>query len=1345
LYGGGQLAPLRLQYKGFSGWQAGETYKQTITNQEEYWVKTLAGEIPVLELPTDYPRPLAQSFEGNTISVGIGADDTAALRSLATGQDVTLYMLLLAIFNIFLAKLGGQEDIIVGAPLAGRQDSDLQDIIGMFINTLVLRNYPKGEKSVITFLEEVKENTLAAFENQDYPFEDLLEKLDVKRDASRNPLFDVMFILQNMEAAELEIPGLTLKPYDYESKVSKFDLTVQAFEARDQLLFSFEYCTRLFKEETIRRFIGIFEKVLKAVIEEPGKKIHRLEIMSEREKRQVLYDFNDTLTGYPFNKTIHELFVRQAEKTPDRIAVTGPHQSHEISITYRELSDKSDRLAGVLKERGVQAGDVIAIMGERSVETITGILAILKAGGAYLPIEPDYPQERVDYMLTDSSARLLLTKEDIAISHHPVPGMIPLPGGVPEGRGGSLAYIIYTSGTTGKPRGVMVEHGNVVRLVKNTDYIDFDEPHRLLQTGALAFDASTFEIWGMLLNGSLLCLADKEEIINPQSLRQGLAKYDIGTMWMTSSLFNQMLDTDIEIFAGLSHLLVGGEALSLAHIAKLRQRYPALRVINGYGPTENTTFSTTYPIDKEHSGSIPIGKPIANSTAYIVDRWGQPVPVGIVGELIVGGSGVARGYLNNPELTAEKFLPDLYGAYRAHRTYNSKKIYKTGDLARWLPDGNIEFIGRVDHQVKIRGFRIELGEIESRLLTHPGINEAVVTALEDNQGSHRCLCAYFAAGAEVTAARLRGHLGEHLPDYMIPSYFVQMEKIPLTANGKVDRKALPEPERGRDTGTAYEPPRSEIEKKLAVIWAEILEIPSDIGIDDNFFELGGHSLKATILTSRIYKTFEVNIPLQEVFRSPTIRTLAKHIETSGKETFQAIEPCEDREYYPVSSVQRRLFFLQHVDPGNLSYNIPQFLVLSGDCHLEKMETVFLGLIRRHESLRTSFLLVGEEPVQRIHRAGDIEFSIRRHELPASAGDTVDEDAVKPVTENFVRPHDLSRPSLMRVEFIVLDPRRMIFMMDTHHIISDGTSQAVFIKEFMALYNGEELPPMRIQYRDFSRWFNSDGHQQRIARQEKYWLQRFSGEIPLLNLPIDFERPASQTFEGSAEGFRLDAERTRALKSLARQEEATFFMILLAIYTVTLCRLTGQQDIVVGTSLAGRRHPDQERLIGMFINALALRNYPAGHKTFREFLGEVKQNTLEDFENQDYQFENLVEKTMQQRVPGRNPLFDVMMVLNNEGAPEIEIPGLKLEQYPHEIKSAQMDLKLRMMEAGEHLLCFFEYSTALFKKQTVEMFIDNFKEVLSMVIEDPGVRIREIGINHGLLSSKVDTAQMNFEF
>ena len=739
------LPGLTVQYSDFSIWQRSWFSDEAKNDQLPYWREQLGGELPVLELPTDYPRPAVQTFTGKTQEFELSIDTTRKLNDLASREGCSLFMVLMSIYIALLNRYTGQTDIAVGTPIANRNRSEIEGLIGFFVNTLLMRTTLEGNPTFNELLSQVRDVSLAAYGHQDVPFEMLVDILAPERDMSHSPLFQVLFALQNMPREQLELPGLTLNMLDLGRHTSKFDLSLFIFEYDEGLFGSVEYSTDLFSDSTIECFIGHFRLLLESVLADPRQPLSELTLLTADEQEKLLVEWNDTVTDYPADKTIHELFEEQVDKTPDNIAVVFENKQ----FTYRELNNKANQLAKLLIEKGVEADTIVGIMEERSIETILGIMGILKAGGAYLPIDPKYPENRIRYILQDSAAKILITRFQLVESVKFSGSIIDIynkellmgdcSNQEQNTQPGNLAYVIYTSGTTGIPKGILVVHQNVVRLVKNTNYIQFRKEDRILQTGAIEFDASTFEIWGSLLNGLTLYLANRDTVLSPENLKEAVVKYRISIMWMTAALFNWMLEADVEIFAPLRNLLVGGDVLSPSHINRLMNTFPNLVITNGYGPTENTTFSATFSIDREYDRNIPIGSPIANSTAYVVDRFKNIVPIGVMGELYVGGDGVSRGYLNNQELTAQRFIISPFK--------EGERLYCTGDKVRWLSDGNIEFSGRFDHQVKIRGFRIELGEIEAALEQHPGVHRGVVLAREDDPGDKR-LVGYIVANTE---------------------------------------------------------------------------------------------------------------------------------------------------------------------------------------------------------------------------------------------------------------------------------------------------------------------------------------------------------------------------------------------------------------------------------------------------------------------------------------------------------------------------------------------------------------------------------------------------------------------
>lgn len=1320
LYQGTSLEPLRVQYKDYAVWQQERLSSAQLKAQEQYWLNRFSGELPVLDLPTDFPRPPVQSFHGGVVAQLADRPLLDQLQALAKRTNTTLYMVLLAAYSVLLAKYTGKEDIVIGSPTAGRQHADTEPMIGMFVGTLVMRNRPEADKSFASFLQQVKESTLEAFDHQGYPFESLIEKLGLKRDISRNPLFDTMFILQNMDLEATGLPGLSFIPLASEAQVSKFDLSLQAREADEGLLLSAEYSSALYREETVKRMLGHFIEILKSIAARPNGSIRDIEIITGGEKQVILRVFNDSRTAYPRDASLAELFQKQVQLTPVHAAVA--YRGRQLS--YKELNAYANRVAYTLQKSGIGRGQTVGIYADRSLELIVGILGILKAGAAFVTLDPLFPEERIRFMLEDSAASACLTFEtkpltSLHIGWFELTQLMSSEAAEDEDLNAAiapddLAYLMYTSGSTGNPKGVMVEQRSVVRLVKGTKYASFDSDGRLLLTGSVGFDAITFEIFGALLNGMTLHIVDKHVLLHSEQLAAYIREHRITLMWLTAPLFNQLSEENPGMFAGVRQLIIGGDVLSPRHINRVRHSTPGLTLINGYGPTENTTFSTTFPIDSDFADSIPIGRPISNSTAYIVNEAGHLQPIGVPGELVVGGDGVGRGYANLPEMSAEKFVPNPYE--------HGARMYKTGDLARWRADGVIEYLGRIDQQVKIRGYRIELSEIDAALLKQPGMKEACVVASEDQNGQ-KALCAYYVCEAEQDASELRAALAQQLPAYMIPLCFLQLERFPLTANGKIDRRALPKPDftAAAAQRAGYVPPRTDTESQLAALWEEVLGM-QPVGVTDDFFALGGHSLKAMTLIARMKRHFGVDVPLRKLFEAATVEALAIYMDQADKTVQSAIGRAPEQPYYPLSPAQERLFVLSRFDGAGISYNLPRVMTIEGPLEWEHVQHVFRKLVSRHEALRTAFSLVDGEPVQRIASDDDISFSVMRRQAA--------EPDLSQLIEAFIRPFDLEQAPLLRVELIQLSEEKHILLCDMHHIIADGVSMSLFMKEFAELYEGEELPSLRISYKDFAVWLSSGEGKSTLKRQEQYWLEAFAEEVPLLALPTDYPRPAVQSFKGANHAVQAGSALKNALNETAAQTGTTLYMVLLAAYNVLLHKYSGQTDIVVGTPVAGRPHADVEPIIGMFVNTLALRSYPEASKNFGQLLEEVKQATLEALDNQHYPFNTLVEKLNLPRDLSRNPLFDTMFSLQNIDMGTRELTGLRIEPFHFEGGAAKFDLSLESTETEDDLIISFEYGTALFKRETIERMGDHFVRILKEVASNSEVLLADIDMMSG---------------
>ncbi len=909
------LPELPIQYADFAVWQRQWLQGEVLEKQLSYWKQQLDGAPVVVELPTDRPRPARQTYRGARQSIMLSKQVSEALKVLSQQEGVTLFMVLLAAFGTLLYRYTGQEDILVGSPIAGRNQLETEGLIGFFVNTLAMRTYLGGNPTFRELLVRVRQVALGAYSHQDLPFEKLVEELQPERDPSRSPLVQVMFVLQNAPKSTLGFSGLMLNFQDIDIGTAKFDLTLELQENKEGLRGWFEYNTDLFDAGTVHRMVGHFQTLLESIPQDPEQKLSQLPLLTAAQRHQLLVEWNDTQASYPQDACIHELFEAQVERTPNAVAVVFEDQQ----LTYRELNARANQLAHYLRRSGVGPEVKVGICIERSLEMVVGLLGILKAGGAYVPLDPAYPKERLAFMIADTQTPVLLTQKHLVkvLPKHSAKVVCldarsgewgkspnyPLFSSSPPPlvQAANLAYVMYTSGSTGRPKGVSIIHRGVVRLVCGTDYANLTSGQVFLQLAPISFDASTFEIWGCLLNGARLVVFPAHTP-SLSELGQVLERYQITTLWLSAGLFNLMVDQQLEYLLPLRQLLAGGDVLSVPHVNKLLL-LEECHLINGYGPTESTTFACSHLMSAPHQvgTSVPIGRPISNTQVYVLDHYLKPVPQGLPGELHIGGDGLARGYLNQPELTAQKFIPHPFSNQPGAR------LYKTGDLARYLPDGKIEFLGRIDNQVKIRGFRIELGEIEAILSQHPAVRTAVVIAREDMPGEKR-LVAYLIAKQPASISTLRSFCLELLPDYMMPSAFMFLDALPLTPNGKVDRRALPYPTQARPAlSGGFVAPRDPLEHQLTQIWEELLNI-KPIGIQDNFFELGGHSLLAVRMMHQIELVCAQKLPLSTLFAKATVEHLAKVLLQQDRRDFQS----------PLVEIQsgggdKRPFFFLHGD------------------------------------------------------------------------------------------------------------------------------------------------------------------------------------------------------------------------------------------------------------------------------------------------------------------------------------------------------------------------------------------------------------------------------------------------
>jgi amino acid adenylation domain-containing protein len=1324
-----ELPSLPLQYPEFTFWQRQRLTGDVLDAQRAYWQQQLLDAPALLELPTDRVRGVTQTFRGAHQRFVLSKELTEALMSLSQRRRVTLFMTLLAAFQTLLYRYTEQTDLCIGTQIANRDRAELEGLIGFLVNTLVLRTRFSGNSNFEDLLSRVREVTLKAYAHRDLPFEKLVEMLQPERSLSCTPLVQVMLVLLS-EIPEIQMEGLTASPLPIETGMARFDLTLCIENSASGLIGEWEYNTDLFDDTTIARMTGHFQTLLEAIVVNPKQLLSELPLLSTTEQHQLLVEWSSNELEPLQDGCVHQFFEAQVEQRPDVVAVVFQNQQ----LTYCELNRRANQLAHYLQTLGVGPEVFVGICMERSLEMVVAVLGVLKAGGAYVPIDPSYPEERLTFILKDSQVQILLTQERLkkSLPKHDAQTVCLDTNWVDIAQNGvenlfntvttkNLAYVTYTSGSTGQPKGAKITHCSILGFMFGVDYVQLDAATIFLQHSSISWDALTLELWSPLLNGGR-CILYSEKFPIPEKLGEAIKTYGVNTLWLTSALFNTIIDTMPEVLFGVKQLLIGGEAVSATHVRRALKQLPNTQIVNGYGPSECTVFTCCYPIPKllrEDIQSIPIGKPIGDRKVYLLDTNLKPVPIGVAGEVYVGGESLARGYLNRAELTAEKFVPNPYS------TEPGARLYKAGDLVRYLADGNIEFLGRTDNQVKIRGFRIELREIEAVLSEHPSVRETIVLVREDTPGNKYLVAYVVPFNMTPSAEELRSYLKRKLPDYMLPAVFLSLESWPLTPNGKINRNALPVPSRDKLEFTA---PRTRVEELLVNIWTEVLKL-EQVGVHDNFFELGGHSLLATQVVSRIYKTFQVDLPVRSLFEEPTAAKLAQRIDTAKRAKDLPLEANSYREKIPLSYAQERLWFFDQFKPGSAFYNIPSHFQMRGRLRVEVLEKSLEEIVRRHEVLRTLFLIDDGNPIQVIQPDVGIKLAVvDLQELPAADRKA---ESLRLATEEAQRPFDLSQGSLLRTTLLHLEEEEHLLLLTIHHVVFDGWSIGVFMQELCALYaafsKGKPSPlkELPIQYADFAYWQRQWLQGEVLETQLAYWKKQLGNNLAVLQLPTDHPRPALQTFSGAQQAVSLPETLVKALRKLSQQEGVSLFMVLLAGFKTLLYRYTGQKDIVVGSPIANRNRVEIEGLIGFFVNNLVLRTNCAGNPSFRELLTQAREVCLEAYTHQDLPFEKLVEQLQPERNLSHNPLFQVAFVLQNALLKNVELPGLSLKSLEVDNKTAKCDLELSWEETGEELRGSVQYNTDLFESETIGRFVGHYQRLLESIVADPQQRLSEL--------------------
>ncbi|KAG8149329.1 non-ribosomal peptide synthetase/type I polyketide synthase [Burkholderia catarinensis] len=1345
-YAGAAPAAAPLQFREYLKQLDGQRHSPETKANRAYWLAQCAHRAEPLNLPLDYPRPAVKTFHGERVSLHLDAAEATSLRTAARQNGCTLYMMLLAGFNLFLHRIAGQQEIVTGIPVTGRSVAGSDRLAGYCTHLLPLRSTLPEQATVASFLAGTRQNLLDALEHQDFPFAELVREIGAQRDLNAAPLVSAVFNLEPVSALP-ELPGLTVGLVTPLIRYTAFDLNVNVLDAGQALLIDCDYNTDLFDESTVQRFLGIYRTLLTRLADDASAAVARLPLTSDAERSLLTVEWNRTEMdfGDAAAQPLHRLFEQQVERTPDAVAAV----YDDVALTYAELNLHANRLAHRLIELGVAPDSLVGVAMERSLDMIVALLAILKAGGAYVPVDPEYPAERVRFMIDNAQLRWLLTQQHLldALPDSDARVIVvdrdtldldaaPASNPAPVLSGDNLAYMIYTSGSTGRPKGALNTHRAITnRILWMQHAYTLGADDAVLQKTPFSFDVSVWEFFWPLVTGARLVFARPGGQRETDYLVELIERERITTVHFVPSMLRAFLDhPDLDAHCtSLRRVVCSGEALPY----DLQQRCLAsldVRLFNLYGPTEAAVDVTAWECRRDDPHRIvPIGRPIANTRLYIVAAQLQPVPAGVAGELLIGGTPVGRGYHGEPELSAEKFIVDPFSADPHAR------LYRTGDLARYRLDGNIEFLGRIDHQIKLRGLRIEPGEIEAALASHPLVEAAVVALRGADDGAR--LVAWLRSSqpeAELIEA-VRAHLRQRLPDYMVPSAFVVVTAFEQLPNGKLDRAGLPEP----GDGLAHVAPANALEAQLTAIWQEVLG-QARISTTANFFELGGNSLSATKVAARIRRDLHVKLEIRSLFSHPTISSLAKRIADTQPIDYAPVTPLPAQAHYELSPAQTRLWVQDRLNAGQAGGPLPTSLLFEGVLDVEALVRAFRVLSERHEILRTRFVLSGTQPVQQVLPPGEAAFPVEVVDLQDA--EDRDAQAVSITASERLEPMDLATGPLFRVKLLRLSEVRHVCICTMHHIVSDGWSTEVLLDDLSKIYDAlvqrrdPPLPALSIQYKDYAGWLNRllagpDGE-----RMKEYWLTKLGGGLRALELPGDIEQPAAPSWKTWR--FELPAAETTALESLGKRHGATLFIALLSAIKALFYRRSGQEDIVVGTPVAGRELPELEPQVGPYLNVLALRDRVAGDDRFDTLLTRVRDTTLEAFSHPLYPLDRLLDELRIKRVAGRNPLFDVGLTLQNQR------PGAS-DRYAGQVRIAELpepDLQGADTEAAtdfwflaepraEGLAISVVYHAGRFSEALVQGLASELTSVIGEVLANPGVRIRNLTLGQRALHAE----------
>jgi amino acid adenylation domain-containing protein len=1353
------LPPVPIQYADYASWQRAWISGDVLDEQASYWRTTLVGAPELLTLPTDYPRPAQQDFAGAGVAVMIDQKLTAELKALSRRRGMSLFQTLIAGWAVVLGRLAGQQDVVIGTPTANRGQPDVDGLIGFFVNTLSLRLDLSRSPTVAQLLDRVKTQALAAQQYQDIPFEQVVELVRPARSLAHSPVFQVLFSWQNTPEGQLDLPGLRLQSTEGSLLGGgEFDLSLSLQEAGGRIVGGMVYAAALFDATTVDRHVDYYRRVLEAMVGDDQQIVNELSLMPETERELVVETWNDPARAWPVaDETDVVACIRaHATRAPHAIAVRADDGT---VLTYAELLDRASAVASSLRAAGVREEVVVGVLGPREPGWIIAIIGVWMAGGAYLPLDLSQPTARLTHMLRQASCRHVLAapntdgalgemRQHLASSAHPVwsgvwdVGTAIAPNGVDgpwaspitdSDAGRLLAYVIFTSGSTGVPKGALLERrGLMNHLWAKVETLGLTASDVVAQTASASFDISVWQVVAPLLVGGRIELFGESLVYDPSALRAAVESRGVTVLELVPSMLgvvlDEMADADTDAFAGLRWMMATGEALPASLARRWLTQRPAVPLVNAYGPTECSDDVAQHEMRTGGvgGGRVPIGRPLINTRLYVLDENGRPVPIGSVGELYVGGTGVGRGYASSPDRTAQSFVPDPFGP-------PGGRLYRTGDLARWLEDGTLDFLGRTDDQVKVRGYRIELGEIESRLAAHAGVEQAVVVVRTDRPGEQQLVAYYVAVadavGSAAESETLQDYLNEHLPPYMVPSAFVRLPAIPLTPNGKVDRKALPLPDMAAFATQGYAEPVGEIETAIAGLWVELLGVER-VGRHDDFFALGGHSLLATQAMVRMGRVTGVDVPLRQLFVTPTVRGLAAFVAAAATaaETRPPLVRVGRDGPLPASFAQQRLWFSEQLAPGSPLFTQALAVRLSGVLDVRALESALDALVARHEVLRTRIVADAGHVMQHIDPVWTGH--LQQRDLRSMPAASRAEDVRRLVVADAQTGFDLATGAVLRATLLRISDGEDVLLLALHHIATDGWSTTILVRELGALYAAAAkeidapLPPLPVQYADYAVWQRAWLAGAEIERQLAYWRTHLA-ESTTIDLPTDRARPAVRSQTGVSVPVALAAPVATRARALAREESATLFMVLLASYQLLLARYSGQTDIAVGTPIANRQHADLEGLIGFFMNSLAIRTDLSGDLTGRELVARVRDICLNAYSHQDAPFEQVVEAVNPPRLRNVAPLFQTWFVLQNTPRTEVRASDIAMTPLDEGSAPARFDVSLSLGETPHGLTGEAVFAADLFNRATAERMMKHWSRLAENLVTRPDARLSEL--------------------